>query len=652
MCGIIGGWWNTQLNHVTGRIDSSLDAMKNRGPDCRGIKIVHRKNSTLAFGHNRLAIIDLSSAGVQPMTSKDKRYTIVFNGEVYNYIEIRKKLSNLGIKFDTKTDTEVLLNAWIVWGQGCLSSIIGMWAFAIYDRITEEIVCVRDAFGIKPLFYMRNKNRFIFSSEQQALWILNGEKPEPDLQRCYDYLVPGDYDSQQRTFIKDVMQLSPASLIIFNTKTQVFKKPQAWWNPDVRQNSQLSFSQAAEAVRETFIENVRLHMRSDVPIGAALSGGIDSSALVSTMRFIEPELPIHTFSFVDQDNKISEQPWIEIMNNHVYSIPHQFLTNNIDLVNDIDDLISTQGEPFGGTSVYGQYKVFQLAKKEGITVTLDGQGADELFAGYDGFPGFRILSMIEAHNPLLAIYFLHQWSKWPGRSLVGGIKKFLGLFFPKLLYCEECGWMGCDPKPVWLDSNELISHGVNICRHKKTLPIEERTRRLTGQLKHSLIKKGLVSLLRHADRDSMRFSVESRVPFLTIPMAELALSLPEEYLIGNNGETKKVFRAAMRGIVPEQILNRRDKVGFATPELRWIITNKEIVEEWLTLSKGISFIKTDQIIDQFRNVVNNKSAFSWQVWCWINFSKWHSWINNYEMPNIHSFVDQPNKILEIENHEY
>lgn len=623
MCGIVGGYWQSAGQGLERRLDAALFAMHHRGPDDKGFELNRSQQGVVALGHTRLSIIDLSPAGHQPMISKDGRYALVFNGEVYNYRELRDELCGLGYQFHSDSDTEVLLQAWIAWGESCLPRLQGMFAVVIHDRHKRTLTCVRDAFGIKPFFYSWQPGQFVFASELPALLAVRGGKPQVDWQRSYDYLVNADYDSQASSFIVGVLHLPPAHRMTLDISSGVLTEPQPWWAPQVEQASSLSFDQATEAVREQFLENIRLHLRSDVPLGAALSGGIDSSAVVCAMRYLEPESPIHTFSFIAKGCEFSEEKWVDRVNAHVGATPHKFIATGDELVRDLDDMIRAQGEPFGSTSIYAQYRVFQHAKEAGITVTLDGQGADELLAGYSGFPGQRLLSLLETGQPLKALRFARQWSQWPGRSYKQAWMHLVQLLLSDGTHEVAKKLLGRGSSPAWLKSDLLKEAGVSLREFRCPLSGETKGRRVIERLGNSLRYRGLPELLRHADRNSMRFSVESRVPFLTVPFANLLLGLPEEYLIAPSGETKSVFRSAMRGIVPDYVLDRKDKIGFATPEKDWLLSVAPTLRQWLQSSNEIPFINRSELLRKFDAMVDGSAPFSWQVWRWVNFCKWH-----------------------------
>lgn len=623
MCGILGAWWFNKSEDTTLRVKNGLRLLQHRGPDDKGFEAFNLPEGELVLGHTRLSIIDLSSSGHQPMHSENGRYSIVFNGEIYNYIELKKQLLSLGYHFTSDTDTEVLVTAWQHWGEECLIKLVGMFAFVVFDRRDMSVTCVRDAFGIKPFYYTFENNNFLFASEVAAVKALKKNPVKLNLQRAYDYLVHGDYDSNDQTFFQDIKHLLPAHLLKIDLKTGSFEF-RKWWTPNIKERTDLKFDDAVELVREQFLNNIKLHMRSDVPIAAALSGGVDSSAIVCAMRHLEPNLPIHTFSYIAQGSKANEEKWVDLVNKGVGAIEHKIIVSSQDLIRDIDKMILAQGEPFGSTSIYAQFRVLESAKENGITVILEGQGADELLAGYHGYPGSRLRSLIEQGNFIKAYQFLNNWSDWPGRSKSIAIKNLISDLMPQNYQSLLRNLNGMSVVPNWLNENILLDEEV-ICQHPKQKRINtQKGRRLIAELAHALNQKGLPHLLRHGDRNSMAYSIEGRVPFLTIETANLLLSLPESYLISAQGETKHIFRAAMKGIVPDEILFRKDKVGFETPELKWFIEVQDELRSWLTEDLGLPFLNSQELLKNFDEILSGKQPFSWQVWRWLNFYRWYS----------------------------
>ena len=622
MCGLLGYYLKASNQGLVGDFEEALQKIAHRGPDDRDYKIINGDfPGQLFLGHNRLSILDLSSLGRQPMSMEDEKLTIVFNGEIYNFRELRKKLGSEGYKFNTNTDTEVLLKAFHRWGIDCLPKLIGMFAFCVYDKRDQKVTLVRDPFGIKPLFYCQETDRFIFASEIQSVIRLLAGKPGPDPYTAYHYLVHGEYDSSERTFFNNVNHLRPGTYISFDLKRQKLSEPTNWWSPEIRYEKNISFVRAAELVREQFLTNVKLHLVSDVPVGVALSGGIDSSSIVCAMRHLEPEAPIHTFSYIAEGTEKSEESWIDLINGHTNAIAHKVTATSQDLLSDLDDLIKAQGEPFGSTSIYAQYRVYKLAGQHGIKVMLDGQGADELLAGYLGYPGERLLSLLEEKKLLSALEFANNWANWPGRNYRRGWMYLGRTILPDGLYRSARMLSGRSFEPDWLDLDGFRDAGITPRENRHIRTKAGFGRRVVEQLAFSLQNRGLQHLLRQGDRSAMRFSIENRPAFLTTQLADLLYSLPENYLISVNGQTKHIFRQAMRRIVPDQGLDRKDKIGFETPEEYW---------------KGAMIDEIKSSLEQAPQSFINKRVFekkvkkfsSKQLWRILNYLKWEALYGN------------------------
>jgi len=628
MCGLFGYYSSHPVEDsavLQSRLLAAQRALHHRGQDDRGLETFTVKRGTnissgsLSLGHTRLSIIDLSPGGHQPMHSVDGRYAIVFNGEIYNYRELRTELKSSGYAFRTDSDTEVLLAAWACWGVSGLRRLTGMFAFAVYDRQDESLTLVRDAFGIKPLFYSLDDTSLSFASEVPALLKLLPSTPALDLQQAYDYLVYGRYDDQARTFYKGVAHLLPGHWLRIELKTLHASAPERWWWPSIEERTDLSFEDAAAQLREMFLNSIRLHLRSDVPLGAALSGGVDSSAVVCAMRHLEPELPIHTFTYVARGSAVDEERWADIVNQHVGAIAHKVVVEPHELNKDLDAMICTQAEPFGTTSIYAQYRVFKLAKECGITVILDGQGADESLGGYEGYPS-QILREFLGHNQIFeAMRFASNWSERFGRSKKTLLKPLLASFLSDQAKSQLKQIRSLNKSPPWIRKNFLGSADRYVQSIK--LPNFESKRYLADTLRHELTTMRVRRLLRYVDRNSMAFSIESRVPFLTIDLVEFLLSLPTRYLVSSAAETKSVFRAAMRGIVPDDILDRRDKIGFDTPQHSWLQAQWKSIEPTLrdlTEDPLINFEQAKRVIEKGLESGDHVP----EMWRIINYRAW------------------------------
>jgi asparagine synthase (glutamine-hydrolysing) len=621
MCGILGRVGLVDYELDAG-VEKALRQLGHRGPDDRGTLRLNMGPNTVDLGQTRLSIIDLSTGGHQPMQSSDGRYSLVFNGEIYNYREVRSDLKRLGRQFVSDSDTEVLLQAWAEWGIGCLRRMTGMWAFAVFDALHSTLTCVRDAFGIKPLFYATQHESFAFASELPALRSLLRGPSEVNLQRLYEYLVFGSYDTGADTFLAEVQQVLPGHVL---TVSFGGGHPQLlterWWCPAIEEEA-ISFEDASERLRDLFLESVRLHLRSDVSLGAALSGGIDSSSVVAAIRYLEPDSQIHAFSYVARGHDVDEESWVDLAAASSGARVTKVELSADDLARDLDRMIAAQGEPFGSTSIYAQYRVYQLARESGVTVTLDGQGADELLAGYEGYPGPRLSSLVRSGHFVTAGRFAREWRRWPGRSMATAARGVGVDLAPR--WARQAGYRlsGRAPNPAWLNEEVCRDFGVAIRPPARLDEAPVPGRRLAQQLRRELTAGGLQALLRHGDRNSMRWSVESRVPFLTTQLAEFCLSLPEDYLVSAGGETKHVFRHAMRGIVPNEILDRRDKIGFQTPEQDWLASLRPSLGDWLEGLDAFPIVNPSAARTAVFATVNGDRPFSWLAWRLINAARW------------------------------
>jgi asparagine synthase (glutamine-hydrolysing) len=583
-------------------------------------------DATVAFGHRRLSIIDLSAAGHQPFCTPDKRYWIVYNGEIYNYLELRKDLMDTGYNFTTNSDTEVLLYAYVNWGPSVIERLVGMFAFSIYDRIENTVFSARDFFGIKPFYFTSFCGGFAFASEIKALLCLPQVSRKANAQKVYEYLRFGLTDHNGDTLIAQIHQLPPAHYLKISLDHPESIRPVRYWDINLKQKSYLLFNDATDIIRQLFLKNIKYHLRSDVPVGAALSGGIDSSSIIASIRLLQNiNGGLHSFSYIANEIELSEEKWVDIITRTTDAVKHVVSPTPDEFVKDLDRLILAQDEPFGSMSIYAQYRVMQVAKEKKIKVLLDGQGADELLAGYSTYLGTRLASLIYNFRWLAAVIFIIK-SKWLAKgnwkqNLINTGKYFL----PESLEKFSRKMIGDELFPNWLRTGWFKRKDVNFfCRKKKL-----NKNIFREELYCSLTMEILPSLLRYEDRNSMAFSVESRVPFLTPELVDFIFSLPEKYIIDSNGTSKAVFRAAMKGIVPDAILNRRDKIGFRTPDAHWIIK----LESWATnilkseLATDLPMLNQRYLIQEWQRFMEDPSTFNYQIWRWINFIKWSQNLN-------------------------
>ncbi|MEG3436208.1 asparagine synthase (glutamine-hydrolyzing) [Pannus brasiliensis CCIBt3594] len=632
MCGI-AGIIHFDRRLVSPRLLETLSqTLSHRGPDDLGFLLyspdapltVSRDPDRLPTGHiglihRRLAILDLSEAGWQPMVSSDGNYAITFNGEIYNYLELQQELKQLGYSFHSHSDTEVLLTAYRHWGQAMLTRLVGMFAFAILDTRKQEIFLARDFFGIKPLYYTRWEGGFAFASEIKTLLQLPEIDRQLDSQRLYDFLTSGLTDSGDVTLLKSIRQLRAAHSLKIPLETDPPLEPRRYWQVTPEPSLDLSFTDAARTLQELFLDNIRLHLRSDVPVGVALSGGVDSSSIAAAMRYLNPSLELHSFSYAAEDPAINEESWIDIVVTATGAISHKTRPDPRDLIRDLDRLVYTQDEPFGSTSIYAQYRVFQLARDHGIKVMLDGQGADELLAGYYPYLAGRLASLIRQGKWIQARQFFERIRQFPSASQYPFFKQAVALFLPIDLKARVKTYFGKPVFPAWLNREWFLDRGV----HNSSIPRLQGTELLKEQLLQSL-ETSLLGLLRYEDRNSMAYSIESRVPFLTPKFVNFLFSLPEQYIVDRQSTTKAVFRQAMRGIVPDPILDRRDKIGFATPERDWLTLLNPWVQEVLNseYAREIPVINLEVIQQEWQELLEGRGVFNFRVWRWLNLIQW------------------------------
>jgi asparagine synthase (glutamine-hydrolysing) len=631
MCGL-AGFITRSSSNGSSRVEAALRSLQHRGPDDQGWLSYSRgqvrcgrdwtdinEGGEVVLLHRRLSILDLSSAGWQPM-GKDGRYYIVYNGEIYNYLELRKELEGCGYSFESQSDTEVLLAAYEEWGVQALLRFTGMFAFALLDVPQRRVLVARDFFGIKPLYYCDSPEGFSFASELNTLFKLVDAKRYIDPHNLLLYLRHGLSDQGSATLLKGFQQLPAAHYLDISLDRPGAGVPICYWRPKLQPTIKLSFEEAAEELRRLFLESIRLHLRSDVPIGTALSGGIDSSSIVACMREVDPSLEIHAISYIAENSQLSEEKWIDIVGDSTRAQVHKVRVRPSDLARDLDLLLKTQQEPFGSTSVYAQYRVFERARERGIKVMLDGQGADELLGGYRYCVSARLASLIRQHKFGDVVRLLRGASRGPNSDALWLTLCSIDYLLPQSLQAPLRALVAKELTPRWVKASWFKKHGVD-SKHVNYCADPEVLRQT---LMRTLFVTSLPHLLRYEDRNSMAFSIESRVPFLTPQLAEFMLSVPEEYIISQDGTTKAVFRRAMRGIVPDSILDRRDKIGFATPEGEWL----KAVDGWVqtTLSSeaalSLPFLDLDSIKRQWNEIMSGRQAFDSRVWRWLNVIRW------------------------------
>ncbi|MCP5321897.1 MAG: asparagine synthase (glutamine-hydrolyzing) [Pseudomonadales bacterium] len=583
----------------------------------------------VALGHRRLAIMDLSAAGHQPMCYKGHLW-ITYNGEIYNFPELRLQLESLGHSFVSRTDTEVILAAYAEWGPACLQRFNGMWAFAIYDTSRRELFLARDRFGIKPLYYWVSPSGvFAFGSEIKQFTAIPGWSAKGNGQRLYDFLVWGIADHTDETMFEGVMQLPAGCFARLDVDEWVGRGssgravPITSWYELPTASIPPGFDVATSAVRDLLTNSVARHMRSDIPVGSCLSGGLDSSSIVCLLKSIRQDRGMNgsqlTFSARSESSLVDEGRWIDEVIRHTGLESKTVMPRMDEVFDQRRQIVWHQDEPYGSTSIHAQWSVFQLAAEEQIRVMLDGQGADELFGGYFNFFGASLGeqlkrgALLEFGRDALAALQNHDIKM---RSLA--IMTCHHVFPPRLVRAGAA-LLGLFPhEPSWLDLARLqavprdpfVSSGV-------------RNSTVQGLSAAQLRRTNLPMLLHWEDRSSMAHSVEARMPFLDHDLVEFVLGLPARYKL-HRGVTKRVLREAMYGVLPESIRCRKDKIGFATAEEFWLKSTgarrfETAIDSAIETSHGII---RPQIHSLLQEMMHGQARFSFLPWRVISFSDW------------------------------
>jgi asparagine synthase (glutamine-hydrolysing) len=539
-------------------VERMADRLAHRGPD--GAGSYAGDGAALAF--RRLAILDLSDAGMQPFASEDGRLRLVHNGEVYNYRELRSELEARGHHFRTGTDTEVLLAAFREWGVACVERFVGMWAFAIWDEERRTLFASRDRFGIKPFYYHRTGGRLAFASEPKAFRADPKLRLAANPRAVRDYLQQGYLDHTEETFFAGLSRLLPAHNLSYGPDgLRVWR----YWTPEPGEAP----ADAVAAVRERFLDSVRLQLRSDVPIGTCLSGGLDSSAIVcaiSHLREIGAETDQvgprpQTFTAYFEDRGFDERPYAEAVIEQTGAEPHWISFDDREVVDVAPSIVESQDEPFGSTSMIAQWFVMREARRAGRVVMLDGQGADEIFAGYHGYFAAFFADLLtrgrvgELGRELAAYRSLHGAS---GVTLANMVAR---PFLPASMRWAARGRARGGSSLLAPDLRSLTATPEGNGAH-----FPDRLRRMLHLI---MGHRGLPELLRYEDRNSMAHSLEARVPFLDHRLVELAFSVDASSLI-DRGMTKTALRRALSDLLPPIVRDRVDKLGFVTPEQRWL----------------------------------------------------------------------------------
>ncbi len=611
MCGICGFVNKRRREFTKESLKAMLSVIQHRGPDAEGIYVW--KN--VGIGHRRLSIIDLSEDGNQPMSYLE-RYVMTYNGEVYNYLELKRVLEKKGYSFKTKTDTEVILAAYDCWKEDCLKYFNGMWAFAILDKKRNRIFMARDRYGIKPFYYYKDNSNLLFASEIKQILKVKPELAVANTGRLQEFLMYGITESGEKTFYDQIYSLKPGHQIVYDIYNESFEITRWYdYNHNIRKKS---YTKTVTEFRKLFEDAVNLRKRADVRIGACLSGGIDSSAIVCTyMKDEKAELSAISSCYKGvKEKRYDEREYIDavVKKTGVDSVK-VYLTFEEGYSN-LEKIIWHMDEPFSSFSILAQWKVFKEAKRKGLTVMMDGQGADEQLCGYTSF---IFPALIDDVNHLRLINYLNTVRFLRKRACLEKIN-YRALSLKAVLYSK---WLGRIKKLYEAGKTKGTVSGNELFKFECKISEKHNFMDIFRYSKH-MMEQNLLSLLHYEDRNSMSFSIESRVPFLDYRLVNLNMSLPSCYKI-RNGFTKALLRDAMKGLLPEKIRKRVSKLGFAAPEDVWINENDSLIFSELSQAcdELPSLVDKGKVLEWHRKCVetNKKDEFVFRIICLAKWKK-------------------------------
>ena len=577
----------------------------------------------VALGHRRLSIVDLSVAGHQPMPAINDRYWIIHNGEIYNYRELRSELENLGHRFASQTDTEVIMAAFHQWGTRCLDRFNGMFAFVIYDREQQRIFAARDRYGVKPLYWWRAADGTLaLASEIKQFTVLPGWSARLDGQAAYDFLNWGLTDHRETTMFGGVRQLPPGSFVLAAIDTLSGTVPVTiWYRLQAR-----SVADSGDAIahwRDLFLNAVRLRLRADVPIGTALSGGLDLSSIVCAVHRLRDQetnnAGRNSFSARSRDPRFDEGPYIAAVVRATGVKEHAVWPDVDDLFKNLANLAWHLDEPYGSTSVFAEWCVFRTVGATPVKVTLDGHGADELLAGYTAFGGVFLANLLRRGKLLRWLQeskALLQSGRHGARELA--LSTVDDLVPASLRNTIRRAGGQTSPQPDWIDLRRLAAEP-----NDPYTQTGGRGQGIGGLSRSQMQTTSFPMQLRWTDRNSMAHSIESRAPFLDVNLVEETLALPDALKL-DAGDTKIVLRRALADLLPAEVVNRRDKMGFVTPEEVWARRERP---QLFRKAANVAIERADGVLTgaaakRMNDILDGRRPFHASFWRMISFGAW------------------------------
>lgn len=633
MCGIAGIVRSDGQCINKERLAQMCSAMRHRGPDDEGYSLYDSEKNTITlhaggdtnpllgqtslsessgchsvgFAFRRLSILDLSEAGHQPMISEDRRFMMVFNGEIYNYKELREELEQVGFIFKSHSDSEVVLTSYVAWGSESVKKFNGMWSIGIYDAQEHALFASRDRFGVKPFYFARVSDEFIFASEIKQLLPFLGDDLVVDDDVAFQYLHDGAKDYSDRTFFKGISQLEPGCNLSYeNGEVKICR----YWDFKITDAYETS---SREDVEKEFVRlfrsSVENRYRADVPVGVALSGGLDSSSIAVMANQISAR-ELNTFTVVFDNPKYDERSYANLVAKTISCSRHECGPTVAGLKDEMDEMIHHMEEPIRSISTYSQWCLMRGVKRSGVTVLLEGQGADELLGGYQWYYEDFFDDLISSFS---VVKFLHEVSCYAEN------------------YGRPATSVAFDALKKWVKRKVLR---IVKPRQKSSLlsrDVEGIVRNKAGTFRYGLgaqldfgLRYLIRELLNYGDKTSMRFSVENRVPFLDYRLVEFVTKLPLSQKI-SNGRTKNILRSSLKSILPVEIYSRFDKLGFATPQELWQRNElkeamlEELAESGLLESKYFESARAKAYVYDYFAGMHNDYSFVWRCY---NFSRW------------------------------
>ena len=602
MCGISGiiNKSNVQVSDFS--IREINDLISHRGPDGEGFYF----GDNFALGHRRLSIIDLSEGGAQPMTFGTDQYVITFNGEIYNYVEIKNELKNEGYVFNSESDTEVILAAYDKYGVDCVNHFNGMWSFAIFDKLKNILLCSRDRFGIKPFYYSNNSDSFIFGSEIKQVIHTHTEN-KYNKQVLLDYLIGGFEECTNDTFFEGVEKLQQGHNLTYDLSSHEINITPYY---SIHIDSSLHSKNEEESVKaysECLHTSIALRMRSDVEVGVCLSGGLDSSSVVSISSALLKESSnkkINTIHANSTEKATNETAFAKKVADFCDAELNEVQPTYSDFKNVLDQVIKGQEEPFGSASIIMQYFVLKEARSKNCIVMLDGQGGDETLLGYEKYYPAYLMSL-KGIKKFKAFINSSKNSKLCKKDLLAYY-----VYFTKY----KVRLKRLKSRHKYVKPEVLANYNSSILKN-----ITKSYKDITSLQKLELQSTQLPHLLKYEDKNSMLHSVEARLPFLDYHCVETALSLPNEFKI-KDGWTKYLLRKTIDKKLPDDVTWRKNKLGFNAPENEWLSKLKPEMIAEINQSKVLDDIANISQIDFV--TIGNK-----QLWRLFNIAKWEKLMN-------------------------